>query len=117
MGRSTYSGTAPSALTFEDGYRDHALRPRLVVGERGPDLGHLFEETVPLTAAVDDPGARLELLGPAGVRHLDLDLRIRLDVPQPRWMHRSPAYRRRSFCPSRSSAARGRPTCRLQGPS
>src|SRR5437879_12638710 len=93
MGRSTYSGTAWSALAFQDDHGYHALGPRLVVRERGPDLRHLLIQSVALGTAFDRTGLGLELLGPAGGRHLDLDLRIGFDVSEPCRMLRRPALR------------------------
>src|SRR4030081_1554044 len=71
-----------SAFAFEDDYGDQALGPGLVVGKRGPDLAHLFEQPITLGPAVNDAGAGLELLGAPVVRHLDLDLRVGFEVPE-----------------------------------
>src|SRR5438309_5473200 len=69
-----------SAFAFEDDHGDHALGPGLVVGKRGPDLAHFFEQPNTLGPAVNDGGAGLELLGAGVVRHLDLDLRCGCEV-------------------------------------
>src|SRR4030081_2401215 len=83
-----------SAFAFEDDHGDHALGPGLVVGKRGPDLAHLFEQPITLRSAVNHPGPRLELLGTAIVRHLDLDVRVGFEVPEPAGVTGRPTLRR-----------------------
>ena len=43
---------------------------------------------------VDNAGARFELLDPVAIGHLDLDLRIRIEVSKPEWVMRRAAFRR-----------------------
>src|SRR5206468_4866798 len=78
---------------FEDDHRNHSLGSLLVLGKRGPDPGHLLIEPVALLAAVNNPGAGLDLLGPVVVRHLDLDLGGCLDIPEPQRMVRGTTLR------------------------
>src|SRR5258708_20084172 len=71
------------ALALQDNHGNQALRPRLVIRKRRPDLRHLLVEAVSFGPAVDYPRSGLELLGPAGFRHLHLDLRVGPDIPEP----------------------------------
>src|SRR5258708_36899833 len=71
------------ALALQDNHGNQALRPRLVIRKRRPDLRHLLVEAISFGPAVDYPRSGLELLGPAGFRHLHLDLRVGPDIPEP----------------------------------
>src|SRR5258708_6400448 len=71
------------ALALQDNHGNQALRPRLVIRKRRPDLRHLLVEAVSFGPAVDYPRSGLELLGAAGFRHLHLDLIVGLDVSEP----------------------------------
>src|SRR5256885_16116176 len=83
----------PGSATFEHNDWNQALGARLVVGKRRPDLRHFFVKTVALVAALKRARAGFELLGLLPVCHLDLNLRVFSDVPEPRRVLRSPALR------------------------
>src|ERR1700694_4228267 len=88
----------PSGLAFEDDHGNQALRSRLVLPKCRPDAGHLFvKKAVALGSAVDHSSASFELLSPVGAGHFDLDLRVCLDVSEPRRVLGSSAFGRDDY--------------------